>query len=69
MVSLIDINRIFFSLVNFWLHWVFVATHRLSLVEASGGCSRVAVMGVSLWWLLLGSTGSRASLNSCGTWS
>ena len=42
-------------LVYFWLFWVFVATHRLSLVLASGGCSLVAVVGllivvVSLVW-------------------
>jgi len=42
-------------LVYFWLFWVFVATHRLSLVLASGGCSLVAVHGllivvVSLVW-------------------
>ena len=33
-------------LVYFWLFWVFVATHRLSLVLASGGCSLVAVHGL-----------------------
>ena len=33
----------FFSLfVYFWLPWVFVAAHRLSLVTASGGYSLVA---------------------------
>ena len=26
-----------------WMHWVFVAVHELSLVEASRGCSLVAV--------------------------
>ena len=37
--------------VYFWLHWVFVAAHRLSLV---------ACVGFSFWWLLLlWSTGSR----------
>ena len=30
-----------------WLHWVFVAVHRLSLVAASGGYS------VAVHWLLI----------------
>ena len=30
-------------LFNFWLCWVFIAAHRLSLVLASRGCSLVAV--------------------------
>ena len=32
----------------FWLHWVFVAACRLSLVAASGGCSLGAVHGFLL---------------------
>ena len=32
-------------LFNFWLHWVLVAAHRLSLVVVSGGYSLVAVHG------------------------
>ena len=45
----------------FWLCWVFIAVHRLSLVAASGGCSSLPCVGFSLWWLLLlWSTGSRA---------
>ena len=35
-----------YLLVYFWLFWVFVATHRLSPVLASGGCSLVAVHGL-----------------------
>ena len=31
--------------VSFWLCWVFVAAHGLSLVAASGGCSLVAASG------------------------
>ena len=30
----------------FWLHWIFVAAHRLSLVLVSGGYSPVAVSGL-----------------------
>ena len=50
------INLVFY----FWLHWVFTAAHRLSLV---------AVMGFSLrWLLLLRSTNSRhTGFSSCGT--
>ena len=55
----------------FWLHWVFVAAHGLSLVEASGGYSSLRCVGFSLrWLLLLRSTGSRhTGFSSCGTWA
>ena len=33
-------------LLIYWLHWVFVATHGLALVEASRGCSLVMVHGL-----------------------
>ena len=56
----------FFNL--FWLHWVFVAAHGLSLLVASGGYSSLQCAGFSSQWLLLLlSTGSRArGLSSCG---
>ena len=44
---------IFFFFLNFWLHWVFIAAHGLSLVEASGGHSSLWCASFSLWWLLL----------------
>ena len=52
----------------FWLHWVFIAAHGLSLVVASGGYSSLQCAGFSLWGLLLSrSTGSRhAGFSSCG---
>ena len=37
----------------FWLHWVFVAGLRLSVVAVSGGCSFLQCVVVSLRWLLL----------------
>ena len=37
----------------FWLHWVFVAVRRVSLVVASGGYSSLQCAGFSLQWLLL----------------
>ena len=46
--------------ICFWLHWVFVAECRLSLVAVKRGYSPVAVAGFSLWWHLLWSTGSGA---------
>ena len=50
----------FCLLVYFWLLWVFVAEHRLSLVVASGVYSSLWFTGFSLQWLLLlQSTGSR----------
>ena len=30
---------VFFLIINFWLHWVFIAAHWLSLVVVSGGHS------------------------------
>ena len=52
-----------FYFIYFWLHWVFVAARRLSLVVRSGGFSL-------RWLLLLQSTGSRrAGFSSCGTWA
>ena len=45
-----------FNFIWFWLCWVFVAAHGLSLVAASGGCS------------VLRSTGcTRAGFSSCGS--
>ena len=54
--------------IYFWLLWVFVAEHGLSLVVASRGYSSLWCADFSLWWLLLlQSTGSRcAGFNSCG---
>ena len=54
--------------IYFWLRWVFVAVHELSLVAVSGGYSSLRCAGFSLrWLLLLGSTGSRhMGFSSCG---
>lgn len=66
--------------VLFWLHWVLIALHRLSLVVVRGDYSSLQCSGFSLGWLLLlWSTGSRRmgfslcdmqalerGLNSCG---
>ena len=63
----------FFFLINlfiyFWLCWVFVAVHKLSLVVVSGGYSSLRCTGFSLsWLLLLWSMGSRrAGFSSCGS--
>ena len=59
----------FFVFIYFWLSWVFIAAHGLSLVEASGGYSSLRCTGFSLrWLLLLQSTGSRhVGFISCGT--
>ena len=61
----------FILFIYFWLHWVFVAVHGLSLVAASGGYSSLQCAGFSLWWLLLlQSTGSRhTGFSSCGMWA
>ena len=35
----------FFNCIYFWLHWIFVAEHRLSLVGGEWGLLFVAVLG------------------------
>ena len=46
--------------VYFWLCWVFIAAHGLSVVVASKGYSSLRCVGFSLQWLLLlWSMGSR----------
>ena len=45
--------------ICFWLHWVFVALHGLSLVAQSRGYSSLQCNGFSWWLLLLQDTGSR----------
>ena len=74
IISYLNVYFIFSNLFiyfYFWLHWVFVAAHGLSLVLASGGYSWLQCVGLSLWWLLLlQSTGSRrAGFGSCGMWT
>ena len=55
----------------FWLRWVFVAAHGLSLVAASRVYSSLRCADFSLrWLLLLQSMGSRrVSFSSCGSWA
>ena len=59
------------NLFIYWLRWVSVAMHGLSLVAASGGYSSLWRVGFSLrWLLLLQSTGSRhAGFSRCGSWA
>ena len=61
--------NLFTYLFYFWLCWVLVATHGLSLVAASGGYSSLWCTCFSLQWLpLLQSTGSRRTgFSSCGS--
>ena len=64
-------KNLFILFIYFWLRWVFVAAHGLSLVAASWGYSSLRCVGFLLWWLLLlQSTGSRlAGFSSCGSWA
>ena len=66
--SILSIFYNFILFIYFWLHWVFVAAYRLSLVAECRGYSLLRCTGFSLWWLLLlWSTGSRhAGFSSCG---
>ena len=70
-ILLIAFFNYYFLFIYVWLHWVFVAARRLSLVVVSGGYSSFWCAGFSLWWLLLlQSTGSRhMGFSSCGTWA
>ena len=55
-VILKDFLHSFFKIylfIYFWLHWVFVAARRLSLVAGREGYSLLRCRGFSLWWLLL----------------
>ena len=55
-------------LFYFWLCWVFVALHGLSLLAVSRGYSCLRCAGFSLRWLLVWSTASRApELQYCST--
>ena len=58
--------NLFILFIYFWLCWVFVAAHGLSLVVVSS--SSLGCAGFSLrWLLLLRSTGSRrVGFSSCG---
>ena len=69
MVCFFVVDFFFFFLIHFWLHWVFVAVRRPSLVAASRGYSSLRCVGFSLQWsLLLWSIGSRCvGLSGCGT--
>ena len=61
------LNKFILFFYYFWLGWVFVAAHGLSLVAVSVGCSSLWCAGFSLpWFLLLRSMGSRyVGFNSC----
>ena len=53
MPYLMKIKNNFLNFIYyFWLRWVFVDAHGLSLVEASGACSSLRCTGFSLLWLL-----------------
>ena len=43
----------FFLFIYFWLLWVFIAVHGLSLAVVSGGYSSLLYTGFSLWWFPL----------------
>ena len=55
--------------IYFWLRWVFIAVHGLSLVAVSGGYSSLWCAGFSWQWLLsLRSIGSRfVGFSNCGS--
>ena len=60
--------NLFILFISFWLRWVFVAAHGLSLVAASGDYSSLWCAGFSLQSPLLWSTGSRCvGFSSCGS--
>ena len=61
-VSVVHSNPYF---IFFWLHWVFAAALRLSLVEASRGYSSLLCAGFSLQQLLIVERG----LSSYGAWA
>ena len=59
-----------FIYVFFWLHWVFVAVHGLSLAAASRATLCCGTWASHWWLLLLWSPGSRCTgFSSCGVWA
>ena len=68
-LQILSIYLFIYLFIYFWLRWVFVAAHGLSLVAESWGYSSLRCAGFSLWWLLLlRSAGSRhAGFSSCGS--
>ena len=62
---------IIYLFIYLWLHWVFVAEHRLSLVVAGRGSSLLWCMSFSLQWLLLlqSTSSRRTGFSSCGLWA
>ena len=50
-------------LIVFWLHWVFIAAHRLSLVATNGGYFLIKV-----FWLLV-EVASLIAEQALGTWA
>ena len=54
-------------LFYFWMHWVFIAVCRLSLVPVSWDCSSLLCMDFSLQWLLLfwGTVSRHRAFTSC----
>ena len=66
----VDLFKNIHLFVCFWLHWVFTAACRLSLVVASGcgswlRCTRFSLQWFLLWTVGFGCTGFR----SCGSWA
>ena len=76
MVTLIVLNIYLFY---YWLLWVFVATHRLSLTGVSKGCSPVVLHGLLIevasliaehrLWNMPASAVAAYGLSMCGTWA
>ena len=62
------LKKFIYFIYLFWLCWVFVAAHRLSLATGSRGYSSLRCEAFSLQWLLLlWSRGSRrVGFSSCG---
>ena len=69
-VSILFLINLFILFIYFWLRWVFITAHGLSLVAASGGYSLLQRAGFSLRWLLLlwSTVSRRVGFSSCGTW-
>ena len=57
---------LFLILLIYWLHWVFVAAHSLSLVAGGRGYSLAAVCG---FLTVVASLVAEHKLSSCGAWA
>ena len=69
LINLFILNLFIYLFIYLWLHWVFIAGHRLSLVAASGGYSLLRCAGLCGGFSCCGAWAVERRLSSCGAWA